>query len=131
MFLIGLLRTRQRSMAKQWKQRRLPRRSAMPPIGTSVVNAPENLRLVVQRGMRAELWRWLMDQGWRVETYRPDRRKYQELPSLWVAALIDAEPAFRVQVMARAVLSARSEATVAARPATIAARAGLLRERAV
>jgi hypothetical protein len=111
MLSIHSLRTRQHSSPKERKQRRLPRRSPMPPIGSAVVNAPENLRLIVQRGMGGELWKWLMDRGWRVETFRPDRRRYQDIPSLWVTALIDAELVFREQVMTQAVLSARSRSS--------------------
>jgi hypothetical protein len=57
-----------------------------------------------------------MDQGWRVEAFRPDRRKYRDITASWVMALVDAEPARREQVMAEAVQSAQRRPTLARRP---------------
>ncbi len=94
-------------------QRRLPRRSSKPRIGTYVVHAQDRLRLVVQAGLSDDLWKWLMDQGWRVETFRPDRRRYLDIPASWVIALIDAEPAFREQVLSQATMSAQPRAVLA------------------
>jgi len=115
---IGLLRTRLRSFlnVREYLQRRLPRRSAKPRIGSYVVNAQENLRIIVQAGMSDELWKWLMDHGWRVESYRPDRRQYRDIPASWVTALIDAEPVFREKVMANAVQSAQARTALVRRP---------------
>jgi len=117
MILISSLRTRLRSFlnVREYLQRRLPRRSSKPRIGSYVVHVEENLRLVVQAGMRDDLWKWLLDQGWRIETYRPDRRQYRNIPSLWVTALIDAEPAFRQKVMDNAIGSAQPRAALVRR----------------
>jgi hypothetical protein len=110
MILISSLRTHLRSFltVKEYLQRRLPRKSGKPRIGSHVVNVQENLRIIVQAGMSDELWKWLMDRGWRVETYRPDRRQYRDIPALWATALIDAEPVFREKVMADAVESTQA-----------------------
>ena len=115
MIAISSLRIRLRSLfhARQQLQRRLPRRSSKPRIGAYVVHAQERLRLVVQAGMSDDLWKWLMDRGWRIETFRPDRRRYLDIPASWVIALIDAEPAFREQVLSQATLSAQPRAALA------------------
>ena len=117
MTTISSLRIRFRSLfnLRQQLQRRLPRRSSKPRIGTYVVHAEHRLRLVSQAGMSDDFWKWLMEQGWRVETFRPDRRRYLDIPVSWVIALIDAEPAFREQVLAQATASAQPRAALAQR----------------
>ena len=107
---IGPLRTRLRALLKELRERRLPRRSSKPRIGTYVVNVQETLRLVVQAGMSDELWRWLMDHGWRVEPFRPDRREYRDIPASYVTLLVDADPTERDQVMAEAAVNAQRRA---------------------
>jgi hypothetical protein len=49
-------------------------------------------RIIVQAGMSDSLWQWLAQQGWREVTYRPDRRRYLEIPHAFVTELIDAGP---------------------------------------
>jgi len=44
----------------------------------------------VQAGFSSDLWIWLLAQGWREVTYRPDRRHYREIPASCVTELIDA-----------------------------------------
>ena len=115
MIALDSLRIRIRSLlhVRQMLQRQLPRRSSKPRIGAQVVQAQQGLRFVVQAGMSDDLWKWLMDQGWRVESYRPDRRRYLDIPASWVIALIDAEPAFRDQVLGQATQSAQPRAALA------------------
>ncbi len=88
----GLLRIR--------TPRRLPRRGRKPRIGSYI--AQGDLRMTVQAGLGDELWTWLLEQGWREVTYRPDRRRYREIPVTWVTRLIDAEPAERTALLAAA-----------------------------
>lgn len=115
MIPIGALRTRLRSFLREQKPRSLPRKSSKPRIGTHVVNVQEGLRFVAQAGMSDELWLWLLEQGWRVESYRPDRRAYRDIPASAVTALIDADPARRQRLMAEAVLRAQSRSALARR----------------
>jgi hypothetical protein len=55
--------------------------------------------MTVQAGMSHELWYWLLGEGWRELTYRPERRRYRDLPSAWVTWLIDAPAEARAQVL--------------------------------
>jgi hypothetical protein len=93
-------------------ERQVPRRSRKPRIGTPIVHVREGLRMVVQAGMSDELWLWLMDQGWRVEHHRPDRREYREIPVSFVTRLIDADPRFREKMLYEAVMGAQQRAAL-------------------
>ncbi len=110
MVWLDTLRNRLRLMMDEPVERELPRRTRKPAIGAHVVHMREALSLTVQAGMSDELWRWLMDQGWRVETYRPDRRAYRDIPASYVTRLIDADRAQRHSLMVTAMLNARSKA---------------------
>jgi hypothetical protein len=46
--------------------------------------------MTIQAGFSDELWRWLLEQGWREVTHRPDRRHYRAVPASCVTELIDA-----------------------------------------
>ena len=46
--------------------------------------------MVVQAGLGHDLWEWLQDRGFREITYRPDRRRYRDLPPLLVTRLFEA-----------------------------------------
>jgi len=106
---IDSFRTRLRSLlGDKVYPRRYPRRGRKPRIGAAVVHVQECLRLVVQAGMSDELWIWLQDQGWRTETYQPDRRLYRDVPASFVTRLIDAHPTHRAQLLAEAISSARA-----------------------
>jgi hypothetical protein len=107
MGLIATLRARMRLLLTEQVQRRMPRRSAKPPIGAHIVHLEQGLRLTVQAGTSDELWHWLMDQGWRVERHRPDRRAYRDIPASYVNQLIDADPAQRERLMAEAIANAQ------------------------
>jgi len=62
--------------------------------------------MTVQAGMSDDLWRWLLEQGWREPAYRPDRRRYREVPSTWVTRLIDAPPEARARILVGAIENA-------------------------
>ncbi len=68
--------------------------------------------MTVQAGMGDELWQWLLDQGWRELTYRPDRRRYREVPAAWVTRLIDAMPEMRAQLLEAAATKASRRPTL-------------------
>jgi hypothetical protein len=112
MGLIDSWRTWLRSIKGGKLERQVPRRSRKPRIGTSIVHVREGLRMVVQAGMSDELWLWLMDQGWRVEHHRPDRREYREIPVSFVTRLIDADPRFREKMLVEAVMGAQQRAAL-------------------
>ena len=104
-----------RSLGREQCPRRLPRRSAKPPIGARIVQVDSGVRLTVQAGFSDELWIWLLDRGWRVVTHRPDRRRYREISWSRVTRLIDCDPAYRDRVLTEAIWDAESRPTVANR----------------
>jgi len=104
------LRDRVRGLLRLRRERALPRRGAKPGIGACIVCG--DLRMTVQAGFSDELWRWLLDQGWRELTYRPDRRHYREVPSIWVTRLVDAQPETRALVLGAAVTKAAHRPTL-------------------
>jgi hypothetical protein len=106
---IGSFRTRLRSLLGEQISRSLPRRSRKPRIGTYVVHVEEGLRLVMQAGLSDEQWQWLMDRGWRVPAYHPDRRAYRDIPVSFVTRWIDADAAHWDQVMFEATMSAQEK----------------------
>jgi len=105
MHLPDSLRARLRWLLRQQIPRRLPPRSSKPRIGSSVVHVEKGIRLSVQAGMSDDLWKWLMDRGWRVEPYRPDRREYRDIPASYVTRLIDADPTGWRPLMNEAILN--------------------------
>jgi len=115
MGVIAEFRARMRLLLTEQVERRVPRRSAKPRIGARMVHVEQALRLTVQAGTSDELWRWLMDQGWRVDLYRPDRREYRDIPASYVTQLIDADPAQRERLMAEAIANARPKAALVRR----------------
>lgn len=95
------IRNQLRGMLHIRKPRATPRRGAKPAIGAPAIR--EDVRMTIQAGMSDELWKWLLEQGWREATYEPDRRRYRDVPSTWVTRLIDAEPEARPEVLRAAV----------------------------
>jgi len=105
------IRLRLRSLMGVRYERQLPRRSAKPNIGSAIIHVEAGLRLVVQAGMSDELWLWLLARGWRVVSFRPDRRRYREVPWSWVTLLIDSDPASREKLFAEAIAQAKPRAS--------------------
>ncbi len=89
------------------RERRLPRRTYRPALGARIVR--DDVRMTVQPGLSADLWRWMQEQGWREVQVRPDRRRYRDVPPSLVTALIDAAPEDWDRVMAVAVAQARRQ----------------------
>lgn len=98
------VRNRIRSVLSLRKERAMPRRGPKPAIGAGIFR--EDLRMTVQAGFSNDLWRWLLEQGWREVRYRPDRRQYREIPASWVTQLIDAAPETRAAVLQQAAAQA-------------------------
>ena len=103
---------RVRSLAHEQCPRRLPRRSAKPPIGARIVQVESGVRLAVQAGLSDDLWIWLLDRGWRVVTHRPDRRRYRDIPWSQVTRLIDCDPVYRQKLLDEAIWNAEFRPTV-------------------
>jgi len=99
-------------MTCERRQRQLPRRSGKPAIGVRIVLVESSLRLTVQAGMSDALWVWLLDSGWRVEPFRPDRRRYREIARTQVTRLIDCDPADRRKLLEQAIWDAELTPTL-------------------
>ncbi len=99
-----------RGVLRLRKDRALPRRTGKPGIGATIICG--DLRITIQAGLSDELWTWLLDEGWRELTYRPDRRHYREVPSSWVTRLIDALPETRPLIMDAAIAKASIRPTL-------------------
>lgn len=88
-----------RTSLKIRAQRAVTQRGRRPNPGARIARG--DVRMSVQAGMTAELWRWLQDAGWREILHKPDRRRYRDLPSQCVARLIECAPEERVAVLRR------------------------------
>ncbi len=75
-----------------------------PALGARICR--DDVRMTVQSGMSESLWRWLLAQGWREITFRPDRRRYRDVPAAYVTRLIDATNDERDRILKAAVASA-------------------------
>lgn len=90
----------------------LPRRSK-PAVGARIFR--DDVRMTVPAGMSDELWRWLLDQGWREITYRPDRRSYRDLPPSRVLRLVDCAAARRAEMLDAAIDEAQLRSSALSR----------------
>ena len=95
--VFSTLHSRFRRLLQMRKERALPRRGSKPAIGSYI--AREDLRITIQAGMSDQLWRWLLEQGWRELRYRPEHRRYRDVPAICVRQLIDAPAAVRQQAL--------------------------------
>ena len=103
--MINQLRSLFRTAFRIRRKRGLGPIGPKPGVGARI--ACDGYRIVVQAGMTDSLWKWLASQGWREVTYRPDRRRYRDIPSAFVTELIDVGPDDRAQVLE----AAKAEAT--------------------
>lgn len=90
-----------RALTGRRRKRAMPRRSAKPAIGARVVLVDAGMRLTVPAGLSDALWLWLLDAGWRVEPYRPDRRHYSEVPRSQVEQLLTHDPELRARLLGK------------------------------
>ena len=86
------------------RERFLPPAGPKPAVGARIVWG--DVRMSVQAGMSESLWRWLAKMGWREVHYRPDRRRYREVPHAFVTRLIDASPDERERLLEAAIANA-------------------------
>lgn len=86
---VAHVRDQVRTLLKIRCEREIPSESRKPGFGAKLVCG--DIRMTVRAGMTDQLWRWLLDQGWREVAVRPDRRRYKDIPSTFVTRLIDAE----------------------------------------
>ena len=104
MSLVGPVRDRVRKLLKIRVERHTPAVGAKPAIGSRIFCG--DLRMTVQAGMSDGLWRWLVSEGWREITFRPDRRRYRDLPATYVTQLIDCSAEQRSRVLEAAIANA-------------------------
>ncbi len=94
-----------RDQLRSWLKIRQPRdmapRGPKPRIGAVIFRG--DVRMTVQAGLSDDLWQWLQDADWRELIFRPDRRRYREVPPSMVTRLIDAIPEYRARILAIAV----------------------------
>jgi hypothetical protein len=88
-----------RTFTGRRRLRVLPRRCAKPSIGTRIVLMDAGLRLTLPAGLSDAIWLWLLDGGWRVERYRPDRRQYRDISRSQVEHLLTCDPALRARLL--------------------------------
>jgi hypothetical protein len=77
-----------RTLLKVRKERKLTLPGPKPRLGAKV--CLHDVRMTVQAGLSDELWKWLLELGFREITFSPDRRRYRDLPPSLVTRLYDA-----------------------------------------
>jgi hypothetical protein len=102
--LVGPVRDRVRTLLRIRVERGRSSVGAKPGIGSRI--SCGDVRMTVQAGMSDGLWRWLVKQGWREITFRPDRRHYRDIPTAYVTRLVDSNPDERDRVLAASVVNA-------------------------
>jgi hypothetical protein len=96
--IVNQVRDQVRTLLKIRRERGVFPVGARPGIGARIVRG--DLRMSVQAGMTDALWRWLTAQGWREVTFRPDRRRYRDIPHAYVTRLIDCPSDERDRILA-------------------------------
>jgi hypothetical protein len=102
--LVGSVKDGVRRLLKIRVDRHTPAAGGKPPIGARICRG--DVRMTVQAGLTDAHWRWLVKNGWREITYRPDRRRYRDIPSAYVMQVIDASIEQLERVLATAVAHA-------------------------
>lgn len=103
--IVGQVRDQVRTLLKIRRERGLPPAGAKPALGAKLICG--DVRMTVQAGMSQSLWQWLIQQGWREVTFRPDRRRYRDLPTAYVTRLIDsATVEERIRILDAAIANA-------------------------
>lgn len=108
---VAQVRDQVRTLLKIRCDREIPSAGQKPAYGAKLFRG--DIRMTVRSGMTDALWRWLLEQGWREVTVRPDRRRYKDIPTTYVTHLIDAPGnEERARVMAIAVAHAQYRPTM-------------------
>jgi hypothetical protein len=102
--LVGPVRDCVRTLLKIRVSRGLPSVGIKPALGARLFR--EDVRMTVQAGLTDAMWRWLVKEGWREITFRPDRRRYRDIPAAYVTRLIDSTVEERDRVLAAAIANA-------------------------
>ena len=89
------------------QQRRPAPVGSLPQVGATIQRG--EVKMAIDRPVSRELWDWLVLSGWRNMPVKDDRRKGMQLPEGALKALIDADPAERIQVHARILELAEPE----------------------
>ena len=87
------------------RRRALSQAGPKPRPGARIVSG--DVRLTLKSAMSDSLWQWLSRMGWREITFRPDRRRYHDIPDAWTRLLLEAAPEQRAGVLLKAVVAAR------------------------
>lgn len=105
MNIVCQVRDQVRTLLNIRRERGLPPAGGKPTLGAKLTCG--DFRLTVQAGMSQSLWHWLVQQGWREVTFRPDRRRYRDLPAAYITRLIDSTSTEeRERVLSAAVANA-------------------------
>ncbi|MCX8005815.1 MAG: hypothetical protein N2688_12820 [Burkholderiaceae bacterium] len=86
------------------KRAELRRAAVKPRIGATIYTA--DLRMTVQAGLSDELWRWLVERGWRELHDLSRRQQLRAVPASAVTALFDAPPERWEALLAEAIKQA-------------------------
>ncbi len=97
------------------RRRAVPQPGPRPNPGARIFF--EELRMTVQAGLTNELWKWLLDAGWREITHRPDRRRYCDVPTECVYELFECAAEDRLDVLDLCVARAQEGRMHALAPA--------------
>ena len=103
---VSHVRDQVRTLLKIRCERGIPSEGRKPAFGAKVFC--RDIRMTVRSGMSDQLWRWLLDQGWREVAVRLDRRHYKDIPTAYVTRLIDSEAnEERARVLSAAIANAQ------------------------
>lgn len=102
--LVAQVRDQFRTLLRIRRDRARPPAGHKPGVGARITCG--DFRMSVQAGMSDSLWRWLTTRGWREVMFRPDRRRYRDIPHGFVTQLIDAAPEDRDRILAVATAHA-------------------------
>lgn len=104
MDLVGPVRDRVRTLLRIRTPRGTVPAGSKPGLGARLYCG--DVRMSMQAGMTDSLWRWLVSEGWREVTFRPDRRRYRDIQSAYVTRLIDASSDDRARILEAAIANA-------------------------
>ena len=108
---VAHVRDQVRTLLKIRCEREIPPAGSKPPYGAKLFRG--DIRMTVRAGMDDELWRWLLQEGWREVAVHPDRRHYKDIPTTYVIRLIDAVAnQERARVMEVAIANAQYRASM-------------------
>lgn len=108
---VSHVRDQVRTLLRIRCKRAIASESRKPQFGAKV--SLGDIRMTVRAGMTDQLWRWLLDQGWREVPVRLDRRRYKDIPTTYVSRLIDAVAnEERARVMEVAIANAQYRASM-------------------